>query len=150
MDPNLKGKTIAMTTTNGTQAIGLSKDARNIIIGSFLNLNTVVKYLKETSNDTVLICSGWKGNPCIEDTLYAGAVVFNLSDSFAISQDSAIIASELYKNNKDKKMALVENASHVKRLARLNIIKDIEFCLQESIYNVLPIYINGKLKNLIQ
>ncbi len=38
MNNKVKGKTIAITTTNGTQAIEASKGASKIIIGSFLRL----------------------------------------------------------------------------------------------------------------
>src|SRR5690606_38832531 len=37
MNNKVKGKTIAITTTNGTQAIEAAKKAERIVIGSFLN-----------------------------------------------------------------------------------------------------------------
>jgi 2-phosphosulfolactate phosphatase len=42
MNPELKGKKIAFTTTNGTLAIHKSMEASHILIGSFLNLKAVV------------------------------------------------------------------------------------------------------------
>ncbi|WP_339609210.1 2-phosphosulfolactate phosphatase, partial [uncultured Roseivirga sp.] len=61
MKPELKGKKVATTTTNGTQAIELSKNAKEVIIGSFLNLNAVVNHLMKCNNDVLLFCAGWKG-----------------------------------------------------------------------------------------
>ncbi len=61
MAEELKGKSIAFTTTNGTQAIIRSLGAREIIIGSFLNLSAVVNYLREGSNNVLVVCAGWKG-----------------------------------------------------------------------------------------
>src|SRR5688572_25235900 len=47
MDEKLKGQKIAFTTTNGTQAIAKAIEAREIVIGSFLNLSAITKYLLE-------------------------------------------------------------------------------------------------------
>ena len=31
------------------------------------------------------------------------------------------------------------SSSHVKRLSRLDLVKDIEFCIREDVYNVIPV-----------
>src|SRR6478736_2791639 len=61
MEKEVVGKTIAVTTTNGTQAISKSLAAKEIIIGSFLNRSAVVNYLKSQPHDVLLLCAGWKG-----------------------------------------------------------------------------------------
>src|SRR5690606_3125852 len=68
MDEKLKGQRIAFTTTNGTQAIAKSIGAREIIIGSFLNLTALTNYLNEGQNDILVVCAGWKGRFNLEDT----------------------------------------------------------------------------------
>ena len=45
MNPELIGKTVVLTTTNGTQAIHTSRRANEMIIGSLINLDAVVDYL---------------------------------------------------------------------------------------------------------
>src|SRR5262245_2064621 len=40
-DADIQGKTIVMTTTNGTRTINLARDARQLVIGSFLNLTAL-------------------------------------------------------------------------------------------------------------
>lgn len=69
MTENLKGKQIAFTTTNGTQAIAKSIGAKEIIIGAFLNLSAVAGHLIKSNNNVLIVCAGWKGkvNP---KTLY--------------------------------------------------------------------------------
>src|SRR6478736_5180991 len=61
------GKTIAMTTTNGTLAIAKSKDAEEVIVGSFLNKTAVINYLITQPNDVLIVCAGWKGKVNLED-----------------------------------------------------------------------------------
>ena len=53
MNKKVKGKTIAITTTNGTQAIEVAKAAEQVIIGSFLNLDTVIEYLRKSKKDVL-------------------------------------------------------------------------------------------------
>lgn len=138
MDPKLTGKKIAFTTTNGTQAIAKSIGAKNIIIGSFLNLSAVVKYLREVPTDILIVCSGWKGKVNLEDTIYAGALVENLKNDFESACDAPIMAQRLYQQARPDLKEYLKDSSHIKRLERLNIYKDIEFCLTEDMYNIVP------------
>lgn len=144
MDPALKGKKICITTTNGTKAIILSATAKKVVIGSFLNLKSVCDYLYIRGLDTVLLCAGWKGQVNAEDTLFAGAVVEILKESFSVGNDSALIARNLYNLHKENMGEFLKESSHFQRLNRLNIFKDIDFCLQQSIYDCLP-----RLENMV-
>jgi len=138
MDPVLRGKRICMTTTNGTKAIIQSSKARKVLIGSFLNIKTVCDHLYLRSLDVVLVCAGWKGQVNAEDTLFAGAVVESLKNSFDIGNDSALLARNLYLQHHGNMFEFLKDSSHFKRLNRLNIHKDIEFCLQSHLYHCLP------------
>ena len=138
MDPVLRGKKICVTTTNGTKAVVLSSSAKKVIIGSFLNLKAVCDYLYIRGLDAILLCAGWKGQVNAEDTLFAGAVVGHLKDTFQIDNDSALIAENLYAMHKNHLGEFLKESSHYKRLNRLKIYKDIDFCLQHSLYDCLP------------
>jgi len=138
MDPVLYGKKICVTTTNGTKAIIQSSAAKKVIIGSFLNLKSVCDYLYIRGLDAILLCAGWKGQVNAEDTLFAGAIISYLKESFQIGNDSALISRDLYEVQKDRMLDYLRDTSHFQRLSRLNIHKDVEFCLQNSIYDCLP------------
>ena len=139
MNPALKGKRIAFTTTNGTQAIARSVGARDIIIGSFLNLSAVVNYLKKVSTNVLIVCSGWKGKVNLEDTVFAGALVENLKNHFDYACDAPIIAQRLYSQAHHNLKEFLRDSSHIKRLQRLNIQADIDFCLTENQYDLVPL-----------
>ena len=145
MKEEVKGIKIAFTTTNGTQAIAKSAGAREIIIGSFLNLTAVVNYLKNGSNNVLAVCAGWKGKVNLEDTLYAGALVEQLKDHIKPDCDAPVAAQQLYNVAKNDLVKFLSTSSHVQRLARLNIHKDIEFCLTPDQYIVVPMLIDGQL-----
>ncbi len=146
MGDEVKEQKIAFTTTNGTQAIEKAKEAKQIIIGSFLNLTAVTRYLLLSEYNIVVVCAGWKGKVNLEDTLFAGAIVENLRNHIEPDCDAPLIAQHLYNLAKTDMFKFLSNSSHVKRLNRLNIVKDIEFCLTSDQYPVLPILKNGVLK----
>jgi 2-phosphosulfolactate phosphatase len=145
MDPKLKGERIAFTTTNGTQAIARSEGAKEIIIGSFLNLSSVTRYLKEGSDNVLVVCAAWKGKVNLEDTLFAGALVELMKESIEPDCDAPLAAQRLYNLARYDMVDFLKDSSHVKRLNRLNIHKDIQFCLTPDQYDVVPRLINGSL-----
>lgn len=71
------GKTIVFTTTNGTRAMQLCRDAREVLLGAFVNLSAVIAALRDA--DVVhLLCAGTRNKITREDVLLAGAIVDHL------------------------------------------------------------------------
>ena len=138
----MQGKKIAFTTTNGTQAIDRSLGAREIVIGSFLNLSALADYLLRGTHNVLILCAGWKGKVNLEDTIFAGALVTKIRDQILPECDAPRAAAHLYETAKADMMGFMSNASHVQRLKRLDITKDIAFCFTEDKYNVVP-HLNG-------
>ncbi len=147
-DPKLKGAKIAFTTTNGTQAIVKSLGASEIIIGSFLNLTAVANHLKTLPQNILVVCAGWKGKFNLEDTLFAGALVEKLKGEVNPACDAPLAAQALYNQAKSNMVGFLSNSSHVKRLAKLNIHKDITFCLTEDTYSVVPVLRDNVLRKI--
>ncbi len=146
MDEKLRGAKIAFTTTNGTQAIAKSEGAKEIIIGSFLNLSAVTDYLSEGENNILIVCAGWKGKVNLEDTIFAGAVVEIMKDHIQPDCDAPLAAQHLYNLAVHDLEGFLRHSSHVSRLAKLNIHEDIRFCLTPNQYAVIPIMKNGILE----
>jgi len=142
MEPKLKGKQIVLTTTNGTKAIERAKAADSIIVGSFLNLDAVCNFLIERNKNVVLLCAGWRDRYNLEDSLFAGAVVNQLKNSsvFTGLADSSLAADHMYQLAKGSLNEFLKNSSHRKRLTKLNLEKDIEYCLQENIMDLVPVF----------
>jgi 2-phosphosulfolactate phosphatase len=145
MNEKVKGRIIAVTTTNGTQAIKLSEHAFQVVIGAFLNKRAVVEHLKAMQKDVLIVCAGWKGKVNLEDSLFAGAIVEALKDTFTVENDFALMTQMLYSQYQPNLLAIVSQCSHVQRLKKLGIEDDIEFCLIENKYNVVPILKEGAL-----
>ncbi len=148
MDGKVTGRSIAITTTNGTRAIHLSKAADEIILGSFLNLQAVADHLIDLQLDVLVVCAGWKGKFNLEDTLYAGALTERLQDDFSFENDATLASLSLYQSAKQDLVSFLRQSSHVRRLENLEIHKDIEFCLQHDVFGVLPVWKEDRLVDI--
>ncbi|MBK7816879.1 MAG: 2-phosphosulfolactate phosphatase [Sphingobacteriaceae bacterium] len=150
MSKKVAGKTIAITTTNGTQAIKAAEKAKRILIGSFLNLDVMIDYLRAEKKDVLLLCAGWKNKFNLEDTLYAGAIADALISKyeFTTSCDSAIAAGQLYNLAKHDLYEFLSRSSHRNRLSKLNLDRDIKYCLTPNQCPVIPVMEKGSLTKL--
>lgn len=146
MDDRLVGASVAMTTTNGTRSITMAKPhAVKVIIGAFLNLEAVVNSLRNQPYDVLVLCAGWKGRVNLEDTLFAGAVVDALRDEYHVSEDGAMMAHQLFENAQGNMLGFLATSSHIRRLQRLGIQRDIAYCLQQNLYDVVPVLRGNEL-----
>jgi 2-phosphosulfolactate phosphatase len=75
-----RGKTLVMTTTNGTRAVLASRQAKRVYIAAFTNLRATsdeisVQFLKKDHGHAVhIVCAGTEGYISLEDSLLAGAL----------------------------------------------------------------------------
>ncbi|MBI5858373.1 MAG: 2-phosphosulfolactate phosphatase [Sphingobacteriales bacterium] len=144
----IEGKTLVLTTTNGTRLLqmALDKNADTIISGSFPNLSVVCDFLLKEKKNVILGCAGWKDRFNLEDTLFAGAVIHRLKNEFTIHCDSSLMAETMYAKQKNNLIEFAPQLTHYHRLVeRFGLIEDIKFCLTNDVANVLPVYNDGKL-----
>ena len=146
MHSSSKGKKVAATTTNGTKAIHLSKDSEEIIIGSFLNLKAIADYLIERKRDVVIFCAGWKGKVNLEDSLFAGALVRELDrNGFQAMDDSGLICRSSFVTVRDQLPEIIARSEHARRLSGYNMARDVAYCSQMNVFDVVPKVIDGKI-----
>lgn len=145
----IKGKTLVLTTTNGTRLLhmALAEGALGIITGSFCNLSAVCDYLIAQNKNVILACAAWKDRVNIEDTLFAGAVISRIKNNFQQNCDSTQIAEILYHQAKNDLFGFMKDykASHYQRLMGYGLEEDIRFCLTIDNANLLVLYEAGRL-----
>jgi 2-phosphosulfolactate phosphatase len=145
----INGKTLVLTTTNGTKLLqmALENNAPQIITGAFTHIDSVANYLVQQQQNVILGCAAWKDKPNLEDLLFAGGVIERIKDQFEMNCDTSIIASTLYKNANGNLFNFMQqnSASHYKRLMGFGAEQDLEYCLTENIFELVPLYDNGKL-----
>jgi 2-phosphosulfolactate phosphatase len=135
----VEGKTLVLTTTNGTRLLHMVRDADCIITGSFLNLKAVCEFLSQQGKNVLLACAAWKDRFNLEDTLFAGAVVSTIKGKFTINCDSARAAEHLYDSSEGNYLDFLRNSSHYKRLSGFGLQRDMEYCTTPDLHGVVPI-----------
>ncbi len=145
----IEGKTLVLTTTNGTKLLHMALDngAKQIITGSFPNISAVCDYLIKQKQPVILACAAWKDRVNIEDTLFAGAVISRTKNYFDINCDASRMAETMYDDAKDDLYEFMKNknASHYHRLTNYGLEKDIRYCLTNDGANVLCFFENDRL-----
>ena len=139
-------KNIVITTTNGTQALVMSKEAAQIWVASFCNLSATVSAIESLGISVVLFCAGWKGHVNLEDTLFAGAVARQLVDrGWAVADDASRAAMSLWASAEGDLHGFLSEASHVQRFQSMHAESDLDVCLKLNTSNKAVRYENGVL-----
>jgi 2-phosphosulfolactate phosphatase len=132
----VRGRTIVVTTTNGTRALRSCLAARNVLIGSFLGLGAIVRWIeREKPDNLLLICSGTYEQASYEDTLAAGALSELIWHSYELGSlsDSAAIAREIYRIAKGDLLNAIPHARNGRRLlSDPELCGDVPFSLQRD------------------
>lgn len=138
----VQGRMIILSTTNGTVAMHKGQDAKNLLIGCFLNIDRIVEAIRELGNDLTIICAGQKNRVSLEDTLCAGYILDRLWDREPAEgvSDAALIAFSLYDRNRMHLEATLRQGRHARWLASKGFEDDVDYCFQFNSLPVLPYY----------
>lgn len=75
--PAVAGKTVVMTTTNGTRAMGRCRAADEVFVGAFVNAAALAERLASRER-IALVCAGSDDDVTRDDVLFAGLLVDRL------------------------------------------------------------------------
>ena len=138
----LGGRPVVLTTTNGTAALLRCLEAREVLVGCFVNLSVLCDHLAGGDGPVHLVCAGTDRSITAEDSLFAGRVVNRLSESGAGTADHhdgdpTALAAAFAAARPDTAAAL--HASRGGRnLARLGRGGDIDACAAADTAPVVP------------
>ncbi len=146
----LAGKSVVLTTTNGTKAIDIASEKDTVVIGALNNLDALCNWLLDQNQNVLVLASGWKDKFNLEDTICAGAIADQLIESgrFKADEDSTIAAKFIYRSARDNMFAFLRASSHRRRLRRLNLNEDVKYCLTPNNLSTIPILRDGYLVRL--
>ena len=147
------GRTIVMTTTNGTRALQACAHASSVLIGSFLNLQATAEQVRRADlANLVIVCSGTFEQAAYEDVLGAGALCEALGKAGlkAEGSDSALMARLLFQAvAHDLLMAASASRNGRRLLGRRELRDDVAFCLQRDLHPfAVALQPDGKVKRL--
>lgn len=141
------GKTLVLTTTNGTRAIEAAGDAARMITASFLNFSAVIETL-EGSRSVHLVCAGTNGEITAEDVLLAGAILWKCETHYRAESrgDDSTLARALWQSwfsdsRIPEPVELVPRLRETRggtNLVRLGYEQDLERCAAVDSVRVVP------------
>jgi 2-phosphosulfolactate phosphatase len=127
------GKTLLMSTTNGTKAILAARGASKIYTGALVNTHAVAERLKQASMPVTLLCAGLKGSLALEDVLGAGSVIESLGEGVELESDEAITARHLFQTMRDQLPRVLRETAGGRNIIRSGLEKDIDFAARMDV-----------------
>jgi len=143
----VEGKTLIMTTTNGTRALKACRNAKEVFIGAFLNLDAIMQQVKYKEN-LVLLSAGTNGKFSLDDGLCAGMIIDRLSQFVSIRLDDlGQILLKVWRSSNGNIKGTLAECNHLKYLITNGYEKDVAFCLQTNTDEIIPVYnpLKGKI-----
>jgi len=148
----VEGKTILITTTNGTRALLGVQGARDIVIASYVNFTAVLAMMKvaaSSDTDIAIICAGEEGSFTLEDAACAGRYVRAIPKRAALAVNDAAAASVLIEKKYGDNIAKVfKESTHGQALQSAGFGDDLAAAAEVDSYPVVPIWQDRQITKL--
>jgi 2-phosphosulfolactate phosphatase len=148
----VEGKTILITTTNGTRTLLGVQNARDIVIASYVNFSAVlalVKVAASSRTDIAIICAGEEGVFTLEDSACAGRYVRAIPKRADIKTNDAAAASMVIEKKYGNNIAKVfKESAHGQALESAGFGDDLTAAAEVDSYSVVPIYQDRQITKL--
>lgn len=149
----VEGKTILMTTTNGTPAIASAQGARDVVIASYVNYTAVLTMLRAALRggaDITLICAGRERQFALEDAGCAGRYVRHVSKRLpgVTLNDAGLACALIDRKYGDQILRLFEASEHGRALRDAGFGDDLALCAAVDAYPVIPLYQDRQITKL--
>src|SRR6266513_4729347 len=149
----VEGKTILLTTTNGTRALLGVQGARDIVVASYVNFTAVLAMMKvaaSSNTDIAIICAGEEGGFTLEDAACAGRYVRAIpkrADSVQVNNaaSASVMIEKKYGDNIAK---VFKESTHVQALEAAGFGDDLTAAAEVDSYPVVPIYQDRQITKL--
>jgi 2-phosphosulfolactate phosphatase len=140
------GKTLLITTTNGTRALRACTGARSVFLGSFLNVQSTVEATKNL-DELVLVCSGTAGKFSMDDGMCAAMIMHKLSTLNIVETDDLgkVLLSYFREEPLDIRTKL-SDCFHLKYLIKMGYREDVDCCTHVDCLEVLPEFDGREVK----
>lgn len=147
------GRTILLTTTNGTRALVGLQSARDIVVAAYVNHAVVTAMLRaaaRANTDVAIVCAGDEGHFSLEDAACAGRYVRSLSQRgrSIVCNDAANACELINRKYGDNIAKIFRDSSHGKALAEAGFGEDLVACAAVDSHPVVPIYQERQITRL--
>ena len=149
----VEGKTVLMTTTNGTRAITNTQGARDVVVASYVNYTAVLTMLRTAlrgGTDITIVCAGRERQFALEVAGCAGRFVNNVSKRLTgvVMNDAAQACALIDKKYGERTLKLFEASEHGRALRAAGFGDDLVTCAAVDAYPVIPLYQDRQITKL--
>ena len=149
----VEGKTVLLTTTNGTVALVGLQGARDVVVASYVNYSAVSAMIRAAARgaaDVAIVCAGRDRLFALEDAACAGRFTRGVTKRLANVRlnDAAQACCLIDKRYGDRLDRLFEDAEHGRALAEAGYAEDLLVCASVDAHPVIPIYQDRQITKL--
>lgn len=149
----IEGKTVLMTTSNGTAALIGVQGARDVVVASYVNLSPVAAMLRAAlrgGTDVAIICAGRERHFSLEDAACAGRLTRSIVKRLTTvtlndAAQAAVMVDRKYADHLDR---LFADSVHGQALAEAGFGEDLRVCADVDSYPVVPVYHDRQITKL--
>jgi 2-phosphosulfolactate phosphatase len=146
----VEGRTIVMTTTNGTRALAACAHSQRVFPAAFSNLEaTMDLFAKINPERLLLICAGTFDDPAYEDILAAGAACEDLFVRGIEVElgDAAAVAWQSYQSIRGDLFGAMRFSKNARKLlAQPDLEGDVPVCLLQNVSRMVAEMKSGLVK----
>lgn len=146
------GKTVVLTTTNGTQALLVAQGAREVVVAGAVNFGAVTQRARaalEATGEIAILCSGHERQFALEDAFTAGRLAKALLPEGGLRRvalnDAAIAALEIARHFGEKWLRALRASRHGQELVALGFAEDLKVCAQQDTHPLVPLYADRRI-----
>jgi len=146
------GKTLVMSTTNGTPAIQAAEAGSPVFVGAALNFSAVVgraRPLVDGQGEISILCAGRERGFALEDAYAAGRFAQALLPPGGRRKvdlnDAGVAALELIKRYGDRWKRAVSASAAARDLALKGYKEDVLAATQADAYDLVPVYAERRI-----
>jgi 2-phosphosulfolactate phosphatase len=149
----VEGKTVLMSTTNGTSAILAVQGARDVVVASYVNFSAVLSMLRVAlrgGTDVAIVCAGQDKRFALEDAACAGLFVQHVTSKYPKAEinDAAQAAMLIDRKFGANLKRLFRSSTHGIALADAGFGDDLDACAELDAHSVVPIFQDRQVTKL--
>ena len=138
------GRSIVLTTTNGTAAMLAAAGAEAAAVAALTNVEAAARWAVAQGRDVTLLCSGETGRLSLEDAVCAGVLVDRLAAESSIeATDAATMARRAGQHYARDLSRLVDDSTWARKLTRAGREADLAACLAFAGVDMVPVLAHG-------
>jgi 2-phosphosulfolactate phosphatase len=147
------GKTVLLTTTNGTKTLLMLQGASDIVIASYVNfgaMNAMLRAAARANTDITIVCAGREGHFSLEDAACAGRYARAVTEKLesTTQNDAAQACALIDRKYGDNIQEIFEDSVHGKALIEAGFGDDLIAAAALDSCPVVPVYRERQITRL--